>query len=256
LRGTDSKLTDVKLIDTKLNDKMYGDIFEALMAAINKTVNSIVPGVGYQCGKNVYNLLTRDIILDRKHARGNPKTLVQELFGAKSTKEHPSKGMYLPSQGLSVEVIPERIGELQANLTKYGSEIKLPNKIYNDIPPRGWPVDRQTAVTYAYSSILDKLAAIGLTPEEYENIKQSYIISKHALKQKILDKMNDYGDKIALVKKNSDIPGYLDWHLVITHKGKKEWFAKITVTHDTTGFDEAKKKLLTKYAEERRVDIL
>jgi dsRNA-specific ribonuclease len=249
--------------------KIYADVFEALMYAVYISTNQVLPGIGYACAENVYKLLTRGAIPDIIHKMGDPKSIITEIFTKEEIDESPKKKEDF-NRKFTVRISRAAVDTVNAVMTKYLRLAKPSDaigyiNITKDIKESYYPkfksgtatailmtgegLNKKTAKTDAYNKLIEYLSVnYKLTPEEYHEKKRRNIIDGYDRGEEVYAKQSRLNETIYFEKKKSEIEGMLDWKLVV--KGpdhKRKLIASETVDQGSGSFDTAKTKLMDNY---------
>lgn len=242
-------LSAMILTNAELGEKVYADVFEAMMRVVYVTANSIKPGIGFAVLQNVYAVMTRDpkFRYSEKYAVGNPKSVVLEMFDRGTVTETPGKGgPFTAGDTITVIVDHRAITEFNLVLNKNRTTVPLTTLI-----GRGAGNDRGTASTRAYEQILTTLGSeqYKITPQIFRNAKQTSVINEFPNSARVRAKQDERKENLTFQKKNSSEKGMVDWDLISQSRvdGKRRLVASETVSKDSSGFNAAKERLLERY---------
>lgn len=217
--------------------KIYADVFEALIQAIYESSNSFMPGIGYGCAENVFNFLTRNITIEQKRTAGHPKQVATALLGKNTLEETGEE--FDRKYRISVRVRKEGIDEL----TKlFGKPVKIDKEFTSVMGNKG------LASRNAYEQIVDTLEENGITPDTVAERKMNQLIDSSPNKQAIFSKMKKNNETLKF-RKTAAIEGKKEWLLIATSSlGEKHLIASVLSDSKSSDFHIAKLELLKKYA--------
>jgi dsRNA-specific ribonuclease len=267
------RLKDLIFMSKDVNEdkyqKIYADVFEALIYAVYVSTNKVLPGIGYACAENVYKLMSRGAIPDEIHKTGNPKSVITEIFTKEEIDESPKK-KELFERIFTIRISREAVNTVNNVMTSYlrleqpsdaTGYINIPKNVTESYRPKfdsGSPtaiiisaegLNKQTARTNAYNKLIDYLnSSFSLTPKTYHEKKRINIIEGYSRKQEIYDKQLRLNETIYFEKKKSEIDGMLDWKLIVRGQDqKRKLIASETVDQGSGSFDRAKTQLMNTY---------
>jgi hypothetical protein len=240
-----------------ISDKIKGDVFEALVYAIIEACNSVLPGIGYACSFNVYKLITRDLHYNLENTKGNPRSLIDSIFG-KSVSEYPRVGSIFTGE-LTVYINLEKIITIQKTYNKQLSNInasledlitKIEETSENSIQFTSKARDRKTASFSAYTGLLNILKEYGFTPKTYDEAVRIKFIEDYIRGNEVFIKQKKLNETIYFQKIKIDEG--IEWKLIaIKNLTQKKELVSMTVSErGPNTFPEAKKDLLKKYLDE------
>ena len=230
----------------EVSTKMLGDVFEALIYVTYLVVDETVRGAGDAAAENLFHVLSRGFVPDKRFAKGNPKSLVLQDFHEKKKVgrmviEKPPEGRFFGT--LTVTLPEAKVREVEEMM---GINITTTEVTVHD-------VDRKKATTMAYSLLLERLEKDDrFTPEAYEEAKRRNIIANFPRAADVYAKEKALKEKVLFVKKSVD--GMIDWRLVGVSDDtkKRRLIATETVTKGSEGFHIAKDKLLAAYVSTKK----
>jgi hypothetical protein len=223
----------------KITEKMYGDVFEALIQAIFDASNSFIPGIGYSCAENVFIYLTRDIEIELKYISGHPKQVTGELLGQKGVVEKQS---YETNDG-QYYILLEITDLGMSRLIKHFPKIKNLERKYESVA-----VDKKTASKDVYGELIDTLEKKGITSKSLEEAKMQELIKASPREKDIRKKMAAKKETLSF-NKSKTLEGK-EWKLVATdnNTGKRYLIVSEEVAAGgSSGFFDTKLNLLAKY---------
>jgi len=155
-----------------VGEKIYADIFEAFFFAIQRAVNRIKFPMGKIVVENLYTKFTAQHPMSLDPVRGNPKSIVYEIFDENAISENPPvKAIYDPKAGITVTLKPESVRSILKMLGSTAAYIERVTSLKDNFVSQGKANDRQMATFEAYTNLLNKLKNIGITPKTYEEAK-------------------------------------------------------------------------------------
>jgi len=247
-------------MESDLEPKVYADVFEALLAAIFYSANSVQRGMGGPCVENCLRVLTRNFRPDIAHSAGNPKSQIQEIFGDNSTIETPpklnkaheknmtqeEKEKFRFQGTITVRVVDEKKNYLfNTYFPSLREQFRGPLEVTSDVMN-----DRDSARDNAYSKLVAMLGApkVGITTRTLAEAKMNAIIATHSEHAAINNYLTTRQDKLLLLKQDSGMEGMKDWDLVVEDVDKvRHFIASVTVSKDTDQWHYAKDELLGEY---------
>jgi hypothetical protein len=255
----------------KITNKMYGDVFEALLAAVDEVVDGLISGLGDAVTRNVFNVLTRGFVPDDTAKIGHPKNVIFEIFGDKyklktSEVQTDASGKVKDRQRSIIEFPPTGTfeGTLTVTITrgainavgeKIGDKAMIQARDGITQQVQGYK-NRQTAIRDAYHNLLRELQTrYGLTPGRFvEQQRLSQIMDQGpGVGDEVLRLEKQFEEQVSFKKKPED-DGTYRWRLVVTKLASKksEILAQTESDKGSRTFREARGRLLNEYLESRR----
>jgi len=224
-----------------IKEKVYADIFEALLCAIEEACASVLPGIGMTCSELVFLSLTRNIKLEDKYAMGSFKTIVDGIFGKQAIEERPKKKEEFNNE-LTVTIhgwaLDEKMKVIRGEMTGRDLTVTVKGVDAND---------RQSATANAYEQILAALKLKKFTPADYYEADRKRIIDMFKGGKEVFLKEQANNETVKFVKSESD--GMTVWRLLTVDNvtGKRRMVGSITTSKNPTMWHNAKNDLLTLY---------
>jgi len=252
------EIGDYILISPKLRPlqaKIYADVFEALIAAIQLSIEEIpgAKGLGTPCAENVLRLLTRNFQPDSAYGAGNPKSQIIEIFGKDSVREQPSKGEDF-NGSLRVEVVwaeEQRILNLFPNLAANDplrfQQLTASGNNFTDIT---------IARNAVYTELVNKLvkASVPITTKTVTEADVQNIVNAqtNGLGPRIIAITKTLHIQLLFIKQDSDHEGMKVWDLVMEStapdtKGMKRFVTSEQVSKNPRTWYVAKDRLLAEF---------
>ena len=220
----------------EITEKIYADVFEALIQAVYDASNSFIPGIGYSCAENVFILLTNSIDIERKYVQGHSKSVAIQLLSQQGLK---SEGAEMDNGTYNIELSVTKEGV--SFLRTYFPDLTIPKAKFESTK-----ANKKLASKEVYKQVVDTLSAKGVTLETLEIAKTDSIINNSKLRRQIRDKM---GKKERLVFHKSKTDEGFEWKLIAENNTSKQKYLIGVEESDSgsTNFHIAKEALLVKY---------
>lgn len=253
-----------------MDDKVYGDIFEALIRVTFVIVREIQRGLEYSAIELLYTKLTAKYPMSREYARANSKSLVTEFLGNLAEKPSSEKQHYSAEEGLKVYIPRKLFVERLLEVTDRKDVIdvwlsglpKATNKNGETsvVFESGKIGTRALASTAVYDKILKFLTERNITEESWENARFKKVLEDYAKTRAtpqesnytILNKFEtqrlEKNYKSFYFTKKDTAEGDKLWSLIgVTEKGKRQLIGRATSSSDSRDFHKAKYRLFDKF---------
>lgn len=250
---------------SKLDDKVYGDVFEALMKGTFTAVEYVQKGLGWPVITNLHTKLTAKHPMSRDKADKPPKSAVIELFGNLVEKPPSSKRgkkgavTYDPAKGLDV-FLPKSVFEAKMQYIGIKQEVInrwIQGRDGDDMVFHGNGNTRAVAVYNAYKAILTSLADKGITKADIEKADmrkalKSYAEDNNLSEVSVINTFDGYliddGYKRAFFTKSDKADGDKLWSLVAEQKdGRQKYLGHELSSASSSDFHLAKNELIDRY---------
>jgi len=250
--------------DQKITEKMRADVFEALVFAITKTIDTHFGGFGDDASFNFYHKMSAGHEFSDVHMQKDSKTLAYEIFGKQvsvkkdgqdvlesSITEFPlkKKGIFDPAKGLTITVNPRAFLSVIADLSDTPKDI-----IQSAIDAKSNSIvgigdKRKTASNDAYAKLLAYIKKVyGIDTETFEENRDKKVINDHPEYGNIKMKTIKKKESLSFRKRASASKDMLSWDLVATaENGKRRLVATADSYQNPKEFYEVKRALLDLY---------
>lgn len=235
--------------------KIKADVFEAFTFVLYNQTERFFHGGGFIACNNFYQKMTASHPMSDEHVKGNPKSIVIEIFGKEfgTVIEDPmKKEIYNPNKGLTVTINEKIYRNFLRDTGLYNSDridelIKAGRNRKNSTAN-----DRDTAVRQAYGMLLADLASLDITPEEMEKRKNEETLRNYANSEKLERAKKSKNETLTFKKKPSAEKGMVAWELIATNveTQKKRLVGTLDVLKDPSKFHLAKHELYDFYIKE------
>lgn len=257
-------IRDPETDKSKIDDKVYGDVFEALMKGTFSAVDNVQKGLGWPVITNLYTKLTAKHPMSRDQAVAHPKSAVTEIFG--NLVENPpsskrgKKGAvpYDPARGLDVylpkSVFADKmlyIGKQQEDINRW-IQGREPDLVFH-----GNGNTRAVAVYNAYKSILTWIADRSITKADIEKADmrkalESYASDSGLSKPVVINSYEKYlrkdGYKRLFFTKHSTSDDEKLWSLIAEkNDGRQKYLGQTISSASSSDFHLAKNELIERY---------
>ena len=222
--------------DVKKTEKMFADVFEALIEAVFQTANSVMPGIGYSCAENVFILLTNSIKIEHKHIRKPSKQLALELLPKGTTEE-----AYETAEGTFYVGITINENGLET-IASFDIDQVVQTEFYSVLG------SKKAASNEAYTLLIEYLERLDITSDSSAARKINKFIVDSGYGTQIMDKMANMHETIKFVKEDISEDVTL-WKLIAKNldTDERSFIASTASKKGSAGFQNAKTKLILKY---------
>lgn len=216
-------------------EKMYGDVMEALVMAVCDAGNTIIPGYGYACARNVFTLLMRKVTMDKERAKGHAKSYVTSIVkGIKETSVVSANNVTV-----TLTIPPEKIDELKVWAP---SAARMPTMY------KATASNKQLASSEAYGKIKDTLDRVDATLEARDEHRLQTNLNQMGQNGKKINELLKERQETLVFSKRDTGDGNYEYRLVARDsEGNSYYIGSDVRSSGTQSTHEAHKALLKMY---------
>jgi dsRNA-specific ribonuclease len=233
-----------------ITDKIYGDMFEALIWGVYASAETVITGLGFSCAYNVYMLLTRETKITTEYIQGHPKTVVLELLPKIDKQRTVSESSRSDGKEYTVEVTIDN-ESLQSLMRDVESVMGGRSKRIRQTEYSATKGSKEAATYSVYSEILATLREHGATSEVVSKIKLQRAMKGMSSETIAAIENKMTANKETLEFEKIDISDdEIEWRLIAVAKtGVKRYISSAMSSKSSTSFPAAKQEVLKVYSQ-------